>query len=312
MSDRGTPRTWRNMNGYSSHTYMWVNAEGKRVWVKYHFKTEQGIQNFTASEAQAMAGADPDFHRRDLFESIERGDFPAWKLEMQIMPFEDAATYRFNPFDLTKVWPHADYPPVTIGRLVLNRNPENFFAEIEQAAFEPSNMVQGIGPSPDKMLLGRLFSYHDTHLYRIGTNYQQLPVNRPLSEVHSYNQDGAMRYAHRDDLPVYAPNSYGGPKADPSKSDPAWFVEAGEMVRNAYTLHAEDDDFIQAGNLYRDAMSQTDRDHLVSNLVGAMSGVEPLVLERSVNLWRQVDPDLGARLAAGVGLGTRGAAVAAD
>jgi catalase len=312
MSDRGTPRTWRNMNGYSSHTYMWVNAEGKRVWVKYHFKTEQGIQNFTASEAQAMAGADPDFHRRDLFESIERGDFPAWRLEMQIMPFEDAATYRFNPFDLTKVWPHSDYPPITIGRLVLDRNPANFFAEIEQAAFEPSNMVQGIGPSPDKMLLGRLFSYHDTHLYRIGTNYQQLPVNRPVSEVHSYNQDGAMRYAHRDGLPVYAPNSYGGPKADPSKSDPAWLVQAGEMVREAYTLHAEDDDFIQAGMLYRYVMSPTDRDHLVSNIVGAMSGVEPLVLERAVNHWREVDPDLGARLAQGVGLGTRGAAVAAD
>jgi len=312
MSDRGTPRTWRNMNGYSSHTYMWVNAEGKRVWVKYHFKTEQGIQNFTAAEAQAMAGADPDFHRRDLFESIQRGEYPAWKLEMQIMPFEDAATYRFNPFDLTKVWPHADYPPITIGRLVLNRNPENFFAEIEQAAFEPSNMVQGIGPSPDKMLLGRLFSYHDTHLYRIGTNYQQLPVNRPVSEVHSYNQDGQMRHTDRDNLPVYAPNSYGGPKADPNSSDPTWFVEAGEMVRHAYTLHAEDDDFIQAGMLYRNVMSPIDRDHLVSNLIGAMSGVEPLVLERSVNLWRQVDPDLGARVAQGVGLGTRGAAVAAD
>src|SRR2546421_1138475 len=312
MSDRGTPRTWRNMNGYSSHTYMWVNAEGKRVWVKYHFKTEQGIQNFTASEAQAMAGADPDFHRRDLFESIERGDYPAWRLEMQIMPFDDAATYRFNPFDLTKVWPHSDYPPITIGRLVLNRNPENFFAEIEQAAFEPSNMVQGIGPSPDKMLLGRLFSYHDAHLYRIGTNNQQLPVNRPVSEVHSYNQDGQMRYTDRDNLPVYAPNSYGGPKADPNSSDPTWFVEAGEMVRHAYTLHAEDDDFIQAGMLYRDVMSPTDRDHLVSNLIGAMSGVEPLVLERSVNLWRKVDADLGARVAQGVGLGTRGAAVAAD
>ena len=231
---------------------------------------------------------------------------------MQIMPFEDAATYRFNPFDLTKVWPHSDYPPITIGRLVLDRNPANFFAEIEQAAFEPSNMVQGIGPSPDKMLLGRLFSYHDTHLYRIGTNYQQLPVNRPVSEVHSYNQDGQMRYTDRDNLPVYAPNSYGGPKADPNSSDPTWFVEAGEMVRHAYTLHAEDDDFIQAGMLYRNVISQTDRDHLVSNLIGAMSGVEPLVLERSVNLWRKVDADLGARVAQGVGLGTRGAALAAD
>src|SRR5205807_9142432 len=240
MSDRGTPRTWRNMNGYSSHTYMWVNAEGKRVWVKYHFKTEQGIQNFTASEAQAMAGADPDFHRRDLFESIERRDFPAWRLEMQIMPFEDAATYRFNPFDLTKVWPHADYPAITIGRLVLDRNPANYFAEIEQAAFSPANMVPGIGASPDKMLLGRIFSYHDTHLHRIGTNYEQLPINRPISPVHTYNKDGAMRYAHSDGQPVYAPNSYGGPQADPVRyPDPSWFVDGAEIMRSAYTLHAE-------------------------------------------------------------------------
>ena len=205
MSDRGTPRTWRHMNGYGSHTYLWINAEGKRVWVKYHFKTEQGIQNFTAAEAQARAGEDPDFHRRDLFKSIQRGDYPAWRLEMQIMPFEDAATYRFNPFDLTKVWPHKDYPPMTVGRLVLNRNPENFFAEIEQAAFEPSNMVQGIGPSPDKMLLGRLFSYHDTHLYRIGTNYQQLPVNQPVSEVHSYNQDGGVAHMRSRHGPLAQP-----------------------------------------------------------------------------------------------------------
>jgi catalase len=312
MSDRGTPRTWRNMNGYGSHTFMWVNAEGKRVWVKYHFKTEQGVQNYTGPEARAMAGEDPDVHRRDLFQSIERGDFPAWRLEMQIMPFEDAATYRFNPFDLTKIWPHSDYPPITIGRLVLDRNPANFFAEIEQAAFEPSNMVPGIGPSPDKMLLGRIFSYHDTHLYRIGTNYQQLPVNRPQSEVHSYNQDGHMRYAHRDNQPVYAPNSYGGPAADPRYSDPSWLVEAGELVREAYTLHAEDDDFTQAGMLYRNVMTQTDRDHLVDNIVFHMSGVEPVVLERAVNLWRKVDADLGSRIALGVGLGTRGAAVAAD
>jgi catalase len=313
MSDRGTPRTWRHMNGYSSHTYMWVNAEGKRAWVKYHFKTEQGIQNFTAAEAQAMAGQDPDFHRRDLFESIRRGEYPSWRLEMQIMPFEDAATYRFNPFDLTKVWPHQDYPPITVGRLVLNRNPENFFAQIEQLALEPSNMVPGIGPSPDKMLLGRLFSYHDTHLYRIGTNYQQLPVNRPVSEVHSYNQDGFMRYAHRGDLPVYAPNSYGGPKADPERApDATWFVEAGEMLRTAYTLHAEDNDFIQAGMLYRDVMTPTDRDHLVSNMLGSFSGVEPLVLERTIGLWRQVDPDLGARLAQGAGLAPPKVGLAAD
>src|SRR4030081_2395729 len=185
MSDRGTPRTMRHMNGYSSHTYSWVNAADDRYWVKYHFKTDQGIENLTVDEDGALAAEDPDYHRRDLRDSIASGDAPEWRLEMQIMPFADAAEYRFNPFDLTKIWPHSDYPPITIGRLVLNRNPENFFAEIEQAAFEPSNMVQGIGPSPDKMLLGRLFSYHDTHLYRIGTNYQQLPINRPQSEVHN-------------------------------------------------------------------------------------------------------------------------------
>ena len=313
MSDRGTPRTWRHMNGYGSHTFMWVNAEGERYWVKYHFKTEQGVENFTAAEAQAIAGQDPDYHRRDLFESIQRGEYPAWRLGMQIMPFEDAAAYRFNPFDLTKVWPHADYPPTTIGRLVLNRNPENFFAEIEQAAFEPSNMVQGIGPSPDKMLLGRLFSYHDTHLYRIGTNYQQLPVNRPISPVHSYNQDGSMRYAHRDDQPVYAPNSYGGPRADGGRyPDATWLVDGGEMLRTAYTLRKDDDDFGQAGALYRNVMTPTDRDHLVSNMIGSFQGVEPFIQERAINLWRKVDPDLGARLAQGLGLSSTHVELAAD
>ncbi len=289
---------------------MWINAAGKRVWVKYHFKTEQGIQNFTAAEAKAMKAEDPDYHRRDLHHAIEKKDYPAWRLEMQIIPFEDAATYRFNPFDLTKVWPHRDYPPITIGGLVLDRNPENFFAEIEQAAFSPANMGPGIGPSPDKMLLGRLFSYHDTHLHRVGTNYEQLPVNRPRSEVHTYNKDGAMRYAHSGQQPVYAPNSYGGPHADPSRcADPSWFVEAGEIMRSAYKLHAEDDDFIQAGNLYRDVMSATDRDHLVSNIVGHMAdGVERLVQERAVGLWRQVDSDLGARIARGLGVTTRASA----
>jgi len=304
MSDRGTPRTWRHMNGYSSHTYMWINAKGERFWVKYHFKTEQGIQNFTDAEAKAMKAEDPDYHRRDLWEAIGRKDYPVWRLEMQIMPFEDAATYRFNPFDLTKVWPHKDYPPITIGRMVLDRNPENYFAEIEQAAFEPSNMVPGIGPSPDKMLLGRLFSYADIHRYRIGTNYKQLPVNAPQVEVHSYNKDGLMRYRHNGNQPVYAPNSYGGPQADPQRyPEPSWFT-SGEIMRSAYTLHAEDNDFVQAGNLYRHAMSATDREHLVNNIVGHMSqGVERFIQERAVNTyWYQVDPDLGARVAKGLGL----------
>ncbi len=303
MSDRGTPRTWRQMNGYGSHTYLWENADGEHFWIKYHFKTGQGIQNFTDAEAKAMTAEDPDYHRRDLRDAIARGDHPEWRLEMQIMPFDDAENYRFNPFDVTKVWPHGDYPPITIGRFVLNRNPENFFAEIEQAAFDPSNMVPGIGPSPDKMLLGRLFSYRDTHLYRIGTNYQQLPVNRPQSAVHSYNKDGAMRYFHSDDQPPYAPNSYGGPKADPRYADPSWWVEGGDIIRAPYVPHAEDNDFVQPGALYRNVMSQTDRNHLVSNIVTHMSdGVERAVQERSVAMWRQVDPDLGQRIAQGLGL----------
>jgi len=304
MSDRGTPRTWRNMNGYSSHTYMWINAKGEKVWVKYHFKTEQGIANFTDAEARAMTAEDPDYHRRDLWEAIQRKDYPTWRLEMQIMPFEAAATYRFNPFDLTKVWPHKDYPPITIGRLVLDHNPENFFAQVELAAFEPANMVPGIGPSPDKMLLGRLFSYADTHRYRVGTNYLQLPINAPRVEVHSYNKDGAMRYRHNGNQPVYAPNSYGGPQADSLRyPDPGWFT-SGEIMRSAYTPHAEDNDFVQPGNLYRHVLSETDREHLVNNIVTHMSqGVERFIQERTVkSYWYPVDPDLGARVAKGLGL----------
>ena len=303
MSDRGTPRTYRHMNGYGSHTFMWVNAQGEKFWVKYHFKTEQGIENFTDAEAKAMSAEDTDYHRRDLRTAIEKKDYPVWRLEMQVMPFAEAATYRFNPFDLTKVWPHGDYPPVTIGRLVLDRNPENFFAEIEQAAFEPANMVPGIGPSPDKMLLGRLFSYPDTHRHRIGPNYLQLPVNQPHVEVHSYNKDGAMRYRHNGKQPVYAPNSYGGPQADPERYADVGWSASGEILRSAYTLHAEDNDFVQAGNFYRHALSVTDRDHLVSNIVGHMGqGVDRFVQERAIKNWYQVDKELGSRIAEGLGL----------
>ena len=216
MSDRGTPRTYRHMNGYGSHTFSWMNAGGEKFWIKYHFKTVQGIENFTQAEADAMSADDPDFHRRDLRRSIDDGEHPEWRLEVQIMPFAEAADYRFNPFDLTKVWPHSDYPPIEVGRMVLDRNPANFFAEVEQAGFSPANLVPGIGLSPDKMLMGRIFSYHDTHLHRIGANYEQLPINAPKSEVHSYNKDGHMTYRHAGAQPVYAPNSHGGPMADPA------------------------------------------------------------------------------------------------
>jgi catalase len=301
MSDRGTPYTWRHMNGYGSHTFMWYNAGGEKFWVKYHLKTEQGIKTFAKDEAAAMTAQDRDFHLRDLHTAIKKGDHPSWRVEIQVMPFEAAADYRFNPFDLTKVWPHSDYPPITIGRFTLNRNPENYFAEIEQAAFEPANMVPGVAPSPDKMLQGRLFSYPDTHRHRIGTNYLQLPVNQPKSPVHSYNKDGAMRYSNPAD-PVYAPNSAGGPKADPGLWHGESYEVAGEIIRSAYTLHADDDDFGQPRALWERVMTDTDRDHLVSNIVAHAGAPEVTADTRSrvSEYWRKVHDDLGARVAKGL------------
>jgi catalase len=281
-----------------------MNAAGERFWVKYHWKTAQGIENFALAEAETMAMADPDYHRRDLWEAIAGGDAPEWRLEMQVMPFEDAANYRFNPFDLTKVWPHSDYPPITVGRMVLDRNPENHFAEVEQAALSPSNLVPGIGLSPDKMLMGRIFSYHDTHLHRIGTNYEQLPINATRCPVHSYSKDGHMTHRHAGAQPVYAPNSYGGPQADPSTERPTWWVEAAELGRYAYQAHTDDDDFVQPGALYRDVMDDVDRDHLVTNIVAhASDHVSADVQARVVDYWTSVDPDLGARVATGLGHG---------
>jgi catalase len=304
MSDRGTPRTLRHMNGYSSHTYSWMNAKGDRFWVKYHWKTVQGIENFTLAEADAIAAEDPDFHRRDLWQAIAAGDAPEWRLEMQIMPFEEAADYRFNPFDLTKIWPHTDYPPITIGRMVLDRNPANHFAEVEQAGFAPSSLVPGIGLSPDKMLMGRIFSYHDTHLHRIGANWEQLPINAPRCPVHSYMKDGPMTYRHMGDQPVYSPNSYGGPQADPAQETPQWWVEAGEIGRYAYEKHRDDDDFVQPRALYRDVMDDIDREHLVTNIVAhASAGVTRPMQERVVGYWTNVDPELGAAVARGLGVG---------
>jgi catalase len=301
MGDRGTPRTWRNMNGYSSHTYLWENEGGEKFWVKYHFKTDQGVDCFTDEEAKSMVAEEPDFHIRDLFDSIATGHSPSWTLKMQIMPFTDAADYRFNPFDLTKVWPHGDYPLIPVGRMVLDRNPENYFAEVEQSAFEPANLVRGIGPSPDKMLLGRLFSYPDTHRYRIGPNYLQLPINQPKVEVHSYNKDGAMRYRHSGNQPVYAPNSFGGPRADPSFAETVWGVEGGDLIRAAYTPHAEDDDFGQAGTMWREVLDDGAKDRLVSNIVGhATNAVSGPVQERVIQYWTSVDSELGSRVAQGI------------
>tara|TARA_R110002073_G_scaffold31157_4_gene95888 strand:- start:3415 stop:4869 length:1455 start_codon:yes stop_codon:yes gene_type:complete len=301
MGNRGIPKTWRHMNGYSSHTFMWVNAKGERFWVKYHFKTNQGIDFLVQEEADRLAGTDADYHRRDLFETIRRGGNPSWTLKMQIMPFEEAKTYRFNPFDLTKVWPHADYPLHEVGQLTLDRNPIDFHTEIEQAAFEPNNLVPGIGISPDKMLLGRMFAYADAHRHRLGVNYKQIPVNKPESPVHSYSKDGAMRVQNVSD-PVYAPNSKGGPKADGKRyPETATWSANGEFTRAAYTLREDDDDFGQAGTLVREVMDDDQRKRLISNVIGHLKGgVSEPVLQRAFEYWRNIDKDIGDHIAKGV------------
>ncbi|MGO4454874.1 catalase [Arthrobacter sp. RAF14] len=301
MGDRGIPRSWRHMNGYSSHTYMWVNEAGERFWVKYHFLTEQGLEFLTNDEAATLAGEDADAHRRDLFEAIGRGEFPSWRVEVQIMPYEEARSYRFNPFDLTKVWSKKDYPRIPVGRFTLNQNPVNHFAQIEQAAFSPSNLVPGIGVSPDKMLLGRIFSYPDAQRNRLGTNFNQLPVNRPAVPMNSYDKEGAMQYHHSGAAPVYAPNSYGRPFQDTQgRVDNGWEAD-GELVRSAYTLHAEDDDFGQAHTLVRDVMNDGERDRLVDTVAGMVAGqvVEP-VLSRVFEYWKKIDQEVGERIESAV------------
>ncbi|CAG7634117.1 catalase [Rhodococcus opacus] len=299
MGQRGLPRTWRHMNGYGSHTYLWVNAGGGKFWVKYHFHTEQGLEFFTNAEATTLAGEDADFHRRDLFEAIARGEHPSWLVSVQVMPYADAADYRFNPFDLTKVWPHADYPLIPVGTYTLTRNPDNFFAQIEQAAFSPGNTVPGIGLSPDKMLLGRAFAYNDAQRNRIGTNFHQLPVNRPHvdGQLNTYLFDGQMAYEHTGNAAVYAPNSTGRPWSDSiGPADDGWEAD-GEMIRSAYTLHSEDDDFGQAGTLVRQVWDNAQRTAAVDQIAGSLlDGVHGEVLDRALQYWKDIDADLGARV----------------
>jgi catalase len=296
FGDRGIPRTWRHMNGYGSHTYSWINADGEIHWVKYHFISDQGVECLAQDEADRLAGVDADFHQRDLYQAISRGDHPSWTLKVQIMPFDEAKHYRINPFDLTKVWPHGDYPLIDVGRLVLDRNFTDHHTEIEQAAFAPSNQVPGTGLSPDKMLLARTFAYADAHRARLGVNYRQIPVNAPRCPVHSYSKDGALRITNASD-PVYAPNSYGGPRADPHRTNEAlWFAD-GEMVRTAYTLRVEDDDWTQAGQLVRDVMDDAARARLVGNVAGHLSdGVSEPVLQRAFDYWRNIDKEVGDRI----------------
>ncbi|GAA2189682.1 MULTISPECIES: catalase [Leucobacter] len=314
MGDRGLPRSWRHMPGFGSHTYQWINAAGERFWVKYHFEALQGNVEMSSEEAEAIAGADADYYRRDLFDAIERGEFPSWKVSVQVMPYEEAKTYRFNPFDLTKVWPHADYPLIEVGVHTLNRNPENFFAQIEQAAFSPANTVPGIDISPDRMLQARVFSYPDAQRYRVGTNYNQIPVNAPIAPVANYSQDGAQRHGFNSpSTPVYAPNSKGGPRADAAAAGVGSWESDGELVRTAATLHAEDDDFGQAGTLYREVFDAAARARFLETITGAVGGVQsPEIRERAIGYWSQVDAELGAALRRNLEAGVEAVAATVD
>lgn len=299
MSDRGIPATFRHMHGFGSHTFKWVNKEGEAVWVKYHFKTEQGVKNLPTDLAAKLAGENPDYHTEDLFNAIEKGDFPAWKLYVQIMPVEDADTYRFDPFDVTKVWSQKDYPLIEVGRMVLNRNPENYFAEVEQAAFSPGAFVPGIEASPDKMLQGRLFAYADAHRYRVGVNHNHLPINRPKSDVHHYQRDGQMRFDGNGGGSVYyEPNSYGGPTETPEHKQTAFPVSG--VAENAPYDH--NDHYTQAGDLYR-LMSTEERERLVNNIVEAMKPVEKDEIKlRQIAHFYKADPEYGLGVAKGLGL----------
>lgn len=301
FSDRGTPANYRHMNGYSGHTYMWYNEKGEHFWVKIHFKTQQGIKNLTREESTKLAGQDPDHATRDLYESIEKGDYPTWKVYVQIMTPDQVAKYKYDSFDITKVWPHSDAPLQEVGIMVLNRNPSNYFADVEQAAFSPGNFVPGIGPSPDKMLQGRLFSYHDTHRHRLGANYHLIPVNSPKGAMeNNYQRDGQMRTdSNGSEAPNYYPNSFGGPLPDPGAGMPSIDI-SGIAARHAYTL--SDIDFVQAGNLYRSVMTDIDRDHLIGNIVSHLRNAQKRIQFRQTALFYKADTNYGTRVAQGLNL----------
>ncbi len=282
MSDRGTPFGYRHMNGYSSHTFSLIDAENKRTWVKFHFKTAQGIKNYTDEHAEKVKGQDPDFAQRDLVEHIQSGDFPKWNVKIQVMTDEEAKSFQWNPFDLTKVWPHGDFPLIDVGVMELNEVPNNYFAHVEQAAFAPAHVVDGISYSPDKMLQGRLLSYPDAHRYRLGVNYEQLPVNRCPYAVNNYERDGAMRVDENGGSnPNYYPNSF-----DNIAPDPAYKLNGEEMEHNYadfYNRNQNDDDhYTQPGNLFR-IMNDEAKKNFISNTVGHMDGIDGPERENIIN-----------------------------
>jgi catalase len=300
MSDRGIPYSYRHMNGYGSHTFSLINAKGERFWVKFHLKTRQGIQNLTDEEAEAMIGKDRESHQRDLFDSIEKGEFPKWDMKIQIIPEADASRCPFNPFDLTKVWPHKDYPLIDVGVLELNKNPENYFAEVEQSAFNPANIVPGIGFSPDKMLQGRLFSYGDAQRYRLGVNHHLIPVNRARCPVNASHRDGAMRVdGNHGGTLGYEPNSYGEWQEQPDFREPPLRLEGAADHWN----HREDDDdyYSQPGALFR-MMDSDQQKALFGNTARALGDAPKEITIRHINNCMKADPAYGQGVADALGI----------
>lgn len=305
FSDRGLPKNYRQMHGFGSHTYSLINAANERVWVKFHFKSQQGVVNISDAESAQTIGADRESHQRDLVEAIERGEFPRWKVSIQVMTEAQAKQTPYDPFDLTKVWPHGDFPLIEVGVLELNRNPDNYFAEVEQASFSPANVVPGISHSPDKMLQFRIFSYADAHRHRLGVNYEALPVNKPRCPVHNYHRDGAMRFDGNDGGKVnYEPNSFGGPKEDHRFKEPPLPIEG---AADRYDHRAGNDDYTQAGNLFR-LLSQAERDRLMDAIAGAMTGVPDFIQQRQIGHFAKADPAYGAGVAKRLGLQPKGVA----
>lgn len=308
FSNRGTPYSYRHMNGYSSHTFSFLNEANERVWCKFHFKTDQGIKNFKNDEAVKMKGEDPDWAQRDLVEAIEQGNFPKWNVKVQIMTEEQAKEFKFNPFDLTKVWPHGDYPLIDVGVMELNEVPENYFAEVEQSAFAPAHVIDGISYSPDKMLQGRILSYPDAHRYRLGANYEQIPVNRCPYAVNNYQRDGFMRVdGNHGSMPNYSPNSFDDIERDPAY-DKQYEEELASNHAAVFNRNAtgEDDHYTQPGIFWREVLNDEEKEDLVNNIAGDMEGIEPekkneIIMRQLCHFFR-ADPGLGMRIAKAVGI----------
>jgi catalase len=299
MSDRGLPANLRQIHGFGSHTFSFINSKDERFWVKFHFKSLQGIANLSNAEAEAIVGKDREASQRDLFEHIQQGDFPRWKMCVQIMTEAEAKTCRFNPFDLTKVWSQKAYPLIEAGILELNRNPDNYFADVEQAAFSPTHIVPGIGWSPDKMLQGRLFAYTDAQRYRLGVNFESLPVNAPHAPVNNYHRDGFMRFDGNGGAAVnYEPNSFGGPVEDKTHNEPPLLLE-GDAFN--YDHRTDKDYYTQPGDLYR-LVPEEEKKHIASNVAEAMTGAPEDIQIRAIARFYQADERCGTDIAALLGI----------